>query len=329
MSAFTFSQNQQLNKKLTADFWDTRPFWGDLKRNGRIITGDAGNAITIDYRTNPADGYSFGKGATFTATEKGDYVRASYGWAGYAHDDIVYGWELRQQGAEGRLDTGTIRNILTLKADSIKEDFYQGFSNQLWQGNGTPLNGGNGVSLNGVEIYVTATPSSGTVGGINRATYTRITNKQVTGTSGPSSSWILDCWERLLTTKYECRFGTKKGVPMMPDLVYIHPTEVVDIQNLGYAQNTNVDVNVGEVQSIAGMRWSFNDVMDANQVYLLNSKTWSFHTCNSKDEMMQVEFRDNLENQIDKMDTVVLMKCGPAQLVCDWPAANGVITSAG
>ena len=99
-----------LEAELTNDFIDERPFLAIMKRKGRVMK-KAGDQFSIDVNTNPPDVKSYGAGSTFVASQKGENVRATFGWGALYLDDKEFGWDIENQGTPGKISEGAVREI--------------------------------------------------------------------------------------------------------------------------------------------------------------------------------------------------------------------------
>lgn len=324
---YTQSQLDSYSKPVTSLVLEQDPLLDMLQRRGRIYYNKAGDRYTKDYQVDNHGIKSFGKLATHVASEKGDYVRAIWPRAGLYDDDYVAGWDLDAQGAEGSLQSGTIRNIRNEAVSHMRENFTQRFREVLWDGDGTSLNGGTGVQPLGITQAVVDSPSTGTYAGLSRVTYTGWRNRQISGASGPSSSWVSDCWERVLTIQTQCMRTPMEGNNgPMPDMLFCDFTNYVQLQNRALTQNTNVGAEVNGIKTLLGMRLNLTENI-SGKVYCLNSKTMEVCTPQPKGVLFRLRYKSDLEDHIDAKDEVLLMTF-KGQFRVLFPAANGVITSA-
>ena len=327
-SVFTQAQTDSIESDFELDFFTVQPLLDMIQSNGGI-TKRAGDRITVDYATNPSSGYSYGRDSVVSATQKGEMVRAFFDWGAHADDTKEYGWDIENQGEVGKLNSGTLRKLMSNRIDLLKPAFMKSLNNRLWQGDGTAYNGGDGVSFLGIESQVPATPSSATVGGLSWATYDELQSQQISGASGPSTDWESDAWERLLTLRVACWHPRSQGAGMTNGFIcYTTRGSYVDIINLAYNQNTSVGVNVKDLVSVGGVVPQINDDQDANTVYLLKPDTWKLYCPPGRRKFVEMETRSEFDDRMNPKDTVAIFSA-KGSLVCHFPPQNGVITSAG
>lgn len=324
---FDQSQLDSYSKGVTSIVLELDPLLDQLKRKGRIYYNKFGDRYTKDYYVDDHGIKSYGRLATHVATEKGDYIRAIWPLAGLYDDDYVAGWDLAKQGPEGRLDTGTIRNIRNEAIVRMRENFVQRFRERLWDGTGASLNGGTGVEPLGITQAIVDSPSTGTYAGLSRVTYNGWRNRQLSGTGGPSASWTDDGWERVLKGKTEAkRTPMKADMPTAPDMLFCDFTNSVQLQNRALTQRTSFGAEIDTFTTLLGMRLMESDNI-SGKVYLLNSKSMEICTPQPSGVLLRMHYKSDLEDHIDDKDEVLLMRF-MGQFRVLFPAANTVITNA-
>lgn len=327
-SVFTQDQVNSIEAAYEVDFFTVQPLLEMIESNG-LIQKRAGDRITVDYNTNPPDGYSYGRDSIVQATQKGEMVRAVFDWGAFAMDTKEYGWDIENQGEVGKLDTGTLRKLMPHRIEILKNAMSERLPARLWQGAGVAYNGGDGVDFLGIESQVPASPATATVGGLSWATYDELQSQQIAGNAGPSTDWEADAWERLLTLRVACWHPRKKGQGMTKGFVcYTTRASYVDIINLAYNQNTNVGAEVKDIVMVGGVVPHVNDAQDANTVYLLKPDTWKLFTPPGRRRFIELDVRTEFDERMNPKDTVAILSAKGC-LVNMFPPQNGVITSAG
>lgn len=327
-SLMTQDQANSIAEAYETDFFTVQPLLEFIDTYG-LKEKRGGDRLTVDYATSAADGYSYGRDAVLQATQKGEMIRAVFDWGAFAMDNKEYGWDIENQGEVGKFDSGTLRKLLNHRLELLKASMSERLPARLWQGAGTAYNGGNGVDFLGIEQQVPASPSTATVGGLSWATYDELQSQQIAGNAGPSADWEADAWERLLTLRVACWHPRKKAQGMVKGFVcYTTRASYVDIINLAYNQNTNVGTEVKDLVMVGGVIPHINDAQDANTVYLLKPDTWKLFVPPGRRGFIELDLKDNLEDRINKKDTVAVMTAKGC-LVGMFPPQNGVITAAG
>lgn len=331
MSRFTQGQlDGYLNLKVLPYFFTEQALLRMFKAKGLIKTAPGGKTVNWDVRLSAQTLKSYGKYATFTASEAGDYATAQLPWGAVFAADAVSGLEMEQQGEVGSVESGTKRKLRAQALEELKEDFLFRFNTQLWSGDGATLNGGSGATLYGVQQAVVTSPATGTYAGLNRATITDHQNQQFAATSGPSTDASADAWWAIMKMKTLCsNRPMAKGRAYAPDMLFVPRDVYVLLKNKGFAQNTAIPgVVVKSVETIDGMEFTLEDDLSAATAYMLSSEAWTLMLPpgRGKADMFRLHYKTNLPNHVNPNDEALVMDFH-GQLACTFPKANGVITS--
>lgn len=332
MSRFTQSQLTAYTKEWTPLFYTQQPLMRYLKARGRVKRSMGGEYITKQYENNDIQLKSFGRYEQHIASESGDPVLATWRMGALYADDQLSGLEKEfNAGAEGKLDSGKVRDIRIEAVKNLQSKFGKLFRTRLWNAAGASLNGGGGVEFLGITQAISQTPSSGTYAGVSRVTHSDWRNIQVTGTSGPSASFASDAWERVLTatTQAEGPIEDPMGV-QSPDLLFCTKANKVIVQNKAYSQNTNLGGEVRAIQVLNGMELNIDEDVGSGLIYGLNSATWEFLTSPMRDPGtfgVKMHYKKDLPDQVHEEDEALVMSC-VGLLRCTFPKRNFVITSA-
>ena len=325
MSRFT-------NAQATAIVSEWIPFYKTEQRLFGILAPkvyhQAGRQFSREFENLDLNMKSYGVYEQHVAAESGDPVRATYTMGAVYADDQISGLEQEYQGTPGRLDSGTLRKIGPEAMEKLRDKFMQRFKVRLWSAAGASLNGGGGQEFYGISQWIVASPASGTYAGINRATYTRWANYQISGASGPSSSWVQDAWERVLTA--QAGGVDKAGSHNKADILIGTVANVVQIKNKGYSQNTNVGVGVKAISSINGLELISDDDAPSATVHLLDSRYLEVAVPegrSTKNFGIKLYSKSKLPEQVHPDDEVMVVDFVGTPL-SDCPSAHSIITSA-
>jgi len=151
--------------------------------------------FTLEYAVNTTF-RSYGEMEQLDTTRIDVFDAARYDWKTSAGTVV---WsdleELRAQAASGKID------LIEAKLNNGKNSHINDMNNQLL-GDGT---GNGGLNMNGLQNIISSTPTTGTVGGINRATFTFWRNKQ---TSGAQTTSAFDNLRAAMRSIYnQCSLG--------------------------------------------------------------------------------------------------------------------------
>lgn len=327
-SIFSYAEKDAFKKSYIVDYMRRYPMWDLLNKKGRVMAR-AGDRLNQPYATNRPTGYSYGRDSTVQATQKGEIVQAWFDWGALAMDTKEYGWDIDRQGAQGQIESGTLAKLFATRIELLKDAYYYEHNDRVWNGDGLAYGGGTDKSFLGIDNQIVTSPSSGSHGGLSRTTYDELQNQQISGTSGPSSDWEADAWERMLTLKVAImNHQTGKKGNVKPDFCTVTEGSYVDIINLGYVQNTNVGVDVKDVESVSGIQFEVNHAQDSNTVYMGCTGGISIYYPEGWDGPIQLDIRDEFKDRMNLKDCIAIVKSELCPIV-EAPFMQGVITSAG
>jgi hypothetical protein len=172
-------------------------------RGGESFKKGAGNPITgtIEYAENSTV-KAMGELETLDVTRVDVFDRYEYAWKFVGGDIVMSEFEkMITAGAAGKFDleAGKIDNLKNTMMKQINTDLFS---------DGT---GSGGKQAGGLQYLVSSTPTTGTVGAINRATYTFWRNQQ---TSGAKSSTAFDNLKSTMRSIYNlCSSGVGMQTP--------------------------------------------------------------------------------------------------------------------
>lgn len=325
MSRFTVNQSTAIASK-AVDLYKTEDRL--MAMFGSRVKQQAGEQFSMDFRSLDKNLKSAGRYESHVAAESGDYVRATYTMGKVYMDDQIAGLEKEFQGAKGQIDSGTLRDIDAELLEDLRAQFKHRFKARLWDAAGASLNGGGGVEFTGLTQWVVQSPATGTYAGINRATYTNWRNYQISGAAGPSTSWVQDAWERVLTAQMGAT--DEAGSHGKGSVLIGTVANVVQIQNKAYSQNTSVGSTVNKIVSVNGLELVSDDNCGAGLVYILDPRYMGLATTparSTKNMGIQFYSKSKIPDQVDPNDEVFVMDFVGTPY-CWFPKAQSLITSA-
>lgn len=192
-----------IGTKPTDNIFNSRALFFALGEKGFKEQSDGGRLIefSLEYATNTTF-KSYGELDTIDTTRIDVFDAARFDWKINAGTVVWSDLEqLRAAGANRKFD------VIAEKLENGKDSHIAAMNVQMW-GDGT----GNGSKdIEGLQKVISATPTTGTVGGINRATFTFYRNQQ---NSGAQSSAAFDNLRAKMRTTYnQCSLG---GVDRTP-----------------------------------------------------------------------------------------------------------------
>ena len=271
---------------------------------------------------------SRGRYEQHVAAESGDYVRATYTMGSVYMDDQISGLEKEFQGRERphlkryasqdrrRVDRGYAQPVQAPLQGATVERRRPVAELRRWRGLRRP------------DAVGRAEPATGIYAGINRATYTNWKNYQISGASGPSSSWVQDCWERVLTAQMGAT--DESGSHGKGSVLIGTVANVIQIQNKAYSQNTSVGSSVNKIMSVNGLELVSDDNVGSGLMYILDPRYMGVAVSPKRStKNMGIRFysKSKLPDQVDPDDEVFVMDFLGTPF-CWFPKANSIITSA-
>ena len=200
---------QHRNKKYADDFTQNNAvlFW--MAKRGKIKPADGGEKIyeEVAFAAN-TNATSFDRYDTLPTGQQQVFDTAEYAWKQYAAAITVSGREKRQNaGTERMID------LVAARIDNARGSLKNRWALDAY-GDGT---GNNGKNLTGLVAFLPTDPTTGTVGGINRANFTFWRSQIKTQTV--SSTTILAAMNTLWVNS--CRGTDKPQIILSDNLLYV------------------------------------------------------------------------------------------------------------
>lgn len=325
MSRFTTFQESAISSKVVDLYKNEDRLMALL---GSRVEQQAGETFQKTFRSLDKNLKSAGRYEAHVAAESGDYVRASYTMGKVYMDDQISGLEKEFQGTPDKISSGTHLKIESELLEDMRNQFKHRFKERLWNGDGLALNGGGGVSFVGLTQFIVQSPATGTYAGINRATYSNWQNYQISGAAGPSTSWVQDCWERVLTAQMGAT--DESGSHGKGSVLIGTVANVIQIQNKAFSQNTSLGSAVNKIVSVNGLELVSDDNVASGLVYIIDPRYIGVAVPPARStKNMGIKFysKSKLPDQVDPMDEVFVMDFVGTPL-CWFPKAQAIITSA-
>lgn len=325
MSRFTTFQESAISSKVVDLYKNEDRLMALL---GSRVEQQAGETFQKTFRSLDKTLKSRGRYEQHVAAESGDYVRATYTMGSVYMDDQISGLEKEFQGEKDRISSGTHLKIDAELVEDMRMQFKHRFKERLWNGDGLSLNGGGGVSFPGLTQFVVQSPSTGTYAGISRVTYSNWRNYQISGASGPSSSWVQDAWERVLTAQMGAT--DESGSHGKGSVLIGTVANVIQIQNKAFSQNTSLGTAINKIVSVNGLELVSDDNVGSGLVYILDPRYMGVAVPPARStKNMGIRFysKAKLPEQVDPEDEVFVMDFVGTPY-CWFPKAQAIITSA-
>jgi hypothetical protein len=193
----------KIGKKPTDSIFTSRALFYALGKKGFKEQSDGGRLIElpVQYAENTTF-KSYGEFDLLDTTRIDVFDAARFDWR-IAAGTVVYSEleRLRAQGSNQKFD------VLAEKLENGKDSHIANMNRQMWSDG----SGNGGKDFGGMQLIISTTPTTGIVGGINRATFSWWRNRQVTGTQ---TTTAFDNLRSTLTSCYnQCSLGGLKKQP--------------------------------------------------------------------------------------------------------------------
>ena len=210
---------QVIGTKPSDNIFNSRALFYALGEQGFKEEVEGGRLIefSLEYAENTTF-RSYGELDTLDTTRVDVFDAARFDWKICA-GTVVYSEleRLRAQAASGKFD------LIAEKLENGKDSHIADMNGQLWS-DGT---GNGGADIGGLQSIISATPTTGSVGGINRANFAFWRNKQ---TSGAKTTTAFDNLRSSLRSVYnQCSSG---GTMNAPTAILFHRTEFEGLEGL-------------------------------------------------------------------------------------------------
>jgi hypothetical protein len=243
------------------DYWVLNRF-----SKGEGFVGKSGGdfiAIPIEYALNSTVG-SYSDTDTISTTRVDVFDRAESQWKEVAGTVVVSDLELDRNSGDGQ-----VFDLLKAKLENLKKSIRSSL-NVMLHGSGT---GNGGKDITGLGALVPTDPSTGTVQGINLATFTFFRSQQ---TSGAQSSAAFDNLRAAMRSIYnQCSNGVAEDHPTfaVTTRTVFEGYEGLLIANERFTDKTSGEGGFqNEVLKFKGAAISFDNDATAGELRFLNPK---------------------------------------------------------
>jgi len=286
-------------KVVTDQIFTATPFYNRLKQLGGIkLNGTGGRYLEIPlaYAKNETI-TSFGKGDTISIADTKFLTVAQWEWKFVAGSIVRYFVD----DAKNKSMSQHLA-LANQKVNNLRDSLTDKFEEYLF-GDGT----GNGSKdLDGLGNIVAATPTSGTVANINRATYTWFQNKTKTST-GAASVYLISDMRNLANTASEGKTRSLPNILVTTQAV----AELYDDEVLEQKQIVNQSKGDAVFSDVTwrGIPLLWSSQCPSGRMYMLNSENvglnvdpdinftpteWKSIPNQVNDRVMQIAWKGNM-----------------------------------
>lgn len=254
---------QNMKGQVSDNIFDATPFWFWLKNKGKLETQSGGRFLTEPLRYAKSDNVAWvTRGSTVTLDDKEFLTIANYEWR-YLVDSIVrFGVDDQKNRSKNM-----IINLMNAKLANSQDSLVDQLEEALMAAQ-------TGNVINGLQTLVADAPSTGTVGGINSATYSWWRNQS---TNMTSESFAVYGINRMRTLLNNCSNNLGND---MPDIIVSGQTPYEYYEDSVEEQKRIVNKTLGDAgfESIQfkGIPMVWSPQTAATRMYFLNTRFLKF-----------------------------------------------------
>lgn len=324
LTAITASTHEKIQKKFTDNISKKRPLFVKAKSTGGMALEDGGRALDFPVITKKGVGSSYYGDDKFDISRQEGLEKFTYSWKQW------YG-SVRIDGIEEIMNSGPSKaaDLLNGRFKQQEDTTAENFESMLFA-DGTGNVGGDGTARDweGLQSLVADDPTTGTIGGLSRATNSNIRNQAYTtavtafNTSQAGRNAMTTLWASCVHGSRRPNFG-------------VTTVAIWTLYNLSLQQNERVlidadnDLTSAGFPNVAFMGFpiTMSDQAPADRMYFLR-----FAKPASDGGIFLVIHRDRnfklrpFITPIDQ-DIRVAIALTAGQLCTDAPYLNGVITN--
>jgi len=279
---------QSMRDKAVDQIYNARPFWWWMNTNGRRSPQSGGRFIGIQLNYAKNDTVkSIGRFGTVPINPQDPLTTAIYNWR-YVAGSVQRGWIDDQQNS-GEYE---IIDRVQVDLDNLILSLQDELARQLF----APTPGA--LDIEGLPVHVSATPATGSVGGLDANALTWWRNQQMAA-SGPMADALLADMRKLTRLVAE-------GVDY-PDLLLTTPEvfEAYEATVAEFYQLTNRKASDAGFEnfSFKGITLFWDGTVPAGQMYALNSRYLTVKY-DPRVEFAMTEWKQ-IPNQLDRVAQIV------------------------
>lgn len=218
-------------------------------------------AIPLEYAVNSTVG-SYTDTDTLDTTRVEVFDRAEFQWKEYAGTAIISDLEVDRNAGEG-----TVFPLLPAKLENLRNSMKRTLNTDLY-GDGTT---NSSKSVGGLAYIISSTPTTGTVGAINRATFSFWRNQQA---SGAKTTSIYDNLRATMRSVYnQCSNGMAEAHPtgIVTDRTTFEGFEGLLLANERFTSKDSADGGFkNEVLKFKGAKISYDVACPSATMYMFN-----------------------------------------------------------
>jgi len=257
-------------KEIINNVFNATPFWYLLQKKGKTKTQGGGRAIEIPLQYAKNETVKFlGKGGTVSLQATDQLTVAHYDWKYMTGHILRYFADMQMNRGEAQ-----IINKVNSDIDNLQSSLIDKMESSLFS-DGT---GDSNMAIDGLGNLVAILPTTGTVGGINRTTYSWWRNRYKSMSGEPASIYLR---KRMNTMFNDCgQMG--EGVTRFPDIVVcsqdvheLYENEVLEVSRILIGDKGIADLGFGDI-AFKGRPLTWSPSCPAGYMYFLNTNVMNW-----------------------------------------------------
>lgn len=252
-------------KGVVDNVFNATPFWYTLSKKGKRSTQTGGRSIEVPLAYAKNETVKFiGRGGTVELEATDPLTVVHWNWKYLTGHIIRYFADFQQNRGQAQL----IRKV-NADIDNLQSSLIDKLETNLFS-DGT---GDSNLAIDGLQNIVANLPTTGTVGNLNRATYSWWRN-QYTSASGKSASIYL---RKYMNTLFNNCGQQGEGVSRFPDIVVcaqtvheMYESECLEIGRILIGDRKMADLGFGEI-SFKGRPMTWSPSCPTGALYMLNT----------------------------------------------------------
>jgi len=296
----------------------TTPFYLLMKKKGRIESKGGGRYIEepLQYAKNETV-TSIAKGDSVTLKNSESLTTSYWDWKTIVGHIMVLRDDMSKNAGPEK-----IKDLVKVKLDNLVDTIVDTFETMLFA-DGT---GNDSKDIDGLGNIVASAPTTGSPGGINRATYTWWRNQTYNMTAQSVTVYLI----QRMRNMYNTCGAQNKGVSRFPDAIITDQTgyeyfeaETDEMSRILVGDKDLVSLGFGEL-AYKGKPITWSPACTAGSMYFLNMNT--LRLVRHSTEFLEMGERIPI---LDQPKDSVIHNVSTLNLVSGKPAANGILYNIG
>lgn len=259
---------EKSRKKLIYASLTSNPLFAYLLDSGKIESVDGGTEISnpiITGRNTNVTSYSYYDRLPVSQTD--EFKKIKYGYARYGGSVIISEQEVDENAGESK-----IFDLYEQKLDVLQKTFEERFSTDLY-------GLGEGKNFNGLALLVPDDPTSGVVGGLDRATNPQWRTMAYNMNGALTSDNIEEIFDKIFMEMAQGKNNKPDIIIAGRDIYNMYKTAIRKLRTIqfdGAFQNKMLDLGFDTI-AFGNVKVLYDENCPVNKAYFLNTEHLKFH----------------------------------------------------